>query len=340
MTGAYIFGCQGLELSAAEAAFFRDADPFGFILFARNLETPDQIRALTADLRDAVGRDAPILIDQEGGRVARLRPPDWLGWMPPLEQMASTRAGQGARAMWLRYRLIADELRALGIDTNCAPIADVPGPGVHAIIRDRCYGGDVDTIAAAGRAVADGLLAGGVLPVLKHIPGHGRPGVDSHIELPRTDASLDDLMTVDFEAFRRLADLPMGMTAHVVYEALDAQNCATQSPDVIAVIRNEIGFGGLLMSDDLSMHALQGSFAERTWRSLDAGCDVILHCHGDPGEMAEIAAEAGAMRAFSARRAAAALSCRQVPGEIDRTALLAELDGLIMLARDEQRHDN
>lgn len=338
MAGAYIFGCQARELGTAEAAFFRDADPFGFILFARNLETPAQIRALTSDLRDAVGRDAPILIDQEGGRVARLRPPDWLGWKPALEQMACTRPGQGARAMWLRYRLIADELRALGIDTNCAPIADVPAPGVHAIIRDRCYGGDADTVAAAARAVADGLLAGGVLPVLKHIPGHGRPTADSHAELPRTDAALADLKEVDFEAFRQLADLPMGMTAHVVYEALDPDNCATESAQVIAMIRREIGFGGLLMTDDLSMHALQGSFAQRTRRALDAGCDVILHCHGDPAEMAEIAAEAGDMTALSARRATAALALRQVREEIEQPALLAELDGLIMLAGDDQRH--
>lgn len=339
MTGACIFGCNGLVLSAAEAAFFRDADPLGFILFARNLETPDQIRVLTNALREAVGRDAPILIDQEGGRVARLRPPDWLGWKPALEQMACTKAGQGTRAMWLRYRLIADELRALGIDTNCAPIADVPAPGVHAIIRDRCYGGDAGTVAAAGRAVADGLLAGGVLPVLKHIPGHGRPTADSHIELPRTDAALADLKAVDFEAFRRLADLPLGMTAHVVYEALDAENCATHSHDVIAMIRHEIGFDGLLMTDDLSMQALKGSFAERTRRALDAGCDVILHCHGDPGEMAVIATEAGAMSPKAALRAEAALALRQVPGEIDQTALLAELDGLFMLADDDQRHD-
>ena len=201
MAGAAIFGCLGTVLTPDEKQFFRDADPWGFILFARNLQTPDQIRALTGEMRESVGRDAPILIDQEGGRVQRLRAPHWQEWLAPLAQMGITRPERSSRAMWLRYRLIADELLALGIDANCAPMADVPTQNVHAIIRDRCYGYDVNTVVPAARAVADGMLAGGVLPVLKHIPGHGRPVADSHAELPQTDASADQLREVDFAAF-------------------------------------------------------------------------------------------------------------------------------------------
>lgn len=334
MAGAAIFGCLGTRLSPDEKQFFADADPFGFILFARNLETPDQIRALTREMRDCVGRDAPILIDQEGGRVQRLRAPHWQEWLAPLAQMGLTRAEQSSRAMWLRYRLIAHELMALGIDANCAPMADVPTDGVHAIIRDRCYGRDVQTVVPAARAVADGLLAGGVLPVLKHIPGHGRPVADSHLELPRTDASADQLRAVDFAAFAGLRDLPMAMTAHVVYSAFDGQNCATLSPTLIGLIRDEIGFDGLLMSDDISMNALSGSFRDRSRGALAAGCDVILHCHGHMHEMIEVATAAGDLSKVAANRAARALEFRRPPGEIDRAALLAELADLIMLPGD------
>lgn len=335
MTGATIFGCLGTQLTAEEVRFFRDADPWGFIVFARNLETPAQIRALTDQMRSAVGRQAPILIDQEGGRVARLRPPLWRDWMPALDQMACTKPGQAGRAMWIRYRLIAQELRDLGIDTNCAPIADIPTPDVHPIIRNRCYGSDVDMVVAASRAVADGLLDGGVLPVLKHIPGHGRPVADSHAELPRTEANLDDLRVSDFAAFKGLSDLPIGMTAHVVYAALDPDNCATLSKPVLDMIRQEIGFDGLLMTDDLSMSALSGSFASRSQQALAAGCDLVLHCHGNMDEMVEIAAASGDLSGAALVRSDRALACRTDPGEIDQAALLAELHDLLMLSGDE-----
>lgn len=331
MAGATIFGCEGPVLLASEKAFFREADPWGFILFARNLETPDQIRQLTADLREAVGREAVILIDQEGGRVARLRAPNWLEWLPPLEQMERVGPVQGPRSMWIRSRLIAGELRALGIDTNCAPMADVPTAAVHDIIRNRCYGTTAGVVSQTARQVADGLLAGGVLPVLKHIPGHGRPSADSHLELPRTEASLPDLWQQDFATFKALNDLPMAMTAHVVYGAIDPENCATLSPEVIRLIRQEIGFDGLLMTDDLSMQALNGSFADRTNRALQAGCDVALHCHGIMPEMTEIAQAAGALGTEAARRAERALGLRKPAQAMDRNALLAALDQMLML---------
>jgi len=308
--GAFIFGCEGTELTPRERRFFRDADPWGFILFARNIDTPDQVRALTASLRETVGRNAPILIDQEGGRVARLRPPQWQGWLPALEQMALTKPGRGGRAMWLRYRLIAAELRALGIDVNCAPIADIPTASVHPVIRNRCYGGDAETVTAAARAVADGLLAGGVLPVLKHIPGHGRPMADSHVDLPRTDAPADTLRAVDFAPFRGLADLPLGMTAHVVYEAFDRDTCATLSPLMVGLIRDEIGFDGLLMSDDISMQALSGPLGARARDALWAGCDVVLHCNANGAEMQAVASESGTMTDAAIARATRALDRR------------------------------
>lgn len=331
MAGGYIFGCNGTSLTVEEKHFFRDADPWGFILFARNLETPDQIRHLTAQLRETVGRDAVILIDQEGGRVARLRGPTWLDWLPALEQMALAGPVNGPKSMWIRSRLIADELLALGIDTNCAPIADVPTETVHAIIRNRCYGQSALEVVGAGRAVADGLLAGGVLPVLKHIPGHGRPVADSHLELPRTNAPLAELRATDFAAFKGLNDLPIGMTAHVVYDAVDPENCATLSAKVIDLIRSEIGFDGLLMTDDLSMQALSGSFAERATASISAGCDIVLHCHGVMGEMVKIATAAGDLGAKAAARANRALACRKPAQPIDKRALLAALAEMLML---------
>lgn len=327
--GACIFGCEGPDLGPKERAFFRESDPFGFILFARNVHDPKQIRSLTADLRESVGRDAPVLIDQEGGRVARLRPPHWLGWLPALEQMSRTEPENIARAMWIRYRLIAHELTALGIDTNCAPLADIPTAATHGVIRDRCYGFDVETVVQAAAAVAEGLLAGGVLPVLKHIPGHGRPALDSHVDAPSTGAPLADLMETDFAAFQKLAFLPLAMTAHVVYCAIDAHRCATVSPDVIGLIRSEIGFDGLLMSDDLSMSALKGSFRDRTARTLGAGCDIVLHCNGKMAEMAEIADAAGKMNARACLRAGRALGFRGGAGPVDQKALSDELQHLL-----------
>ena len=314
---AAIFGCAGMVLSAEEAAFFKDAKPWAFILFARNLDTPEQIKKLCADLRDAVGYNAPILIDQEGGRVARLRAPTWREWLPPLEQMACVSPENARQAMVLRYRLIAHELHALGIDVNCAPMLDVPTPDAHEIITNRCYGTTPDTVAEMGRACAEGLLAGGVLPIIKHIPGHGRGSADSHFELPVVDTDADTLDTVDFEPFRRLSDLPMAMTAHIVYTAFDADACATVSPKMIDIIRNSIGFDGLLMTDDLSMKALKGTFGERTSASLNAGCDVVLHCNGDMDEMTQIMASVPTLSDKSLTRANAAANLRKPPEPFD-----------------------
>lgn len=332
--GAAIFDCDGLVLSASEKKFFGDADPWGFILFAKNIADVEQVRRLTGDLRDSVGRNAPILVDQEGGRVARLRPPLWFDWLPPLEQQSQVAPVNRSRAMWIRYRLIADELSRLGVDVNCAPMADVPQANVHAIIRDRCYGTKVDTIIDAAQAVADGLLAGGVLPVLKHIPGHGRPTADSHAELPQTGAGRGELDAVDFATFAALKDLPMGMTAHVVYSSIDPDNCATLSKTMINLIRNDIGFDGLLMTDDIYMSALKGSYGTRAKAALAAGCDVVLHCNSSLPERMEVAAAAGNLGEKASKRAEKALSLRQAPVEVDKSELLAELNRLLMVGAD------
>jgi len=325
MARAVIFGCAGTALAERERRFFAEAAPWGFILFARNVAGPSQLRRLTESLREAVGRDAPILIDQEGGRVARLRGPDWREWAPALEACAQLPGrAERARAMYLRYRLIAGELAAAGIDVNCAPVLDLAGPATHAVIRNRCYGGDPAEVAAIGRAVADGLLAGGVLPVMKHMPGQGRADLDSHLALPRVEATGAEL-AADFAPFRALADLPMAMTAHVVYAALDPEAPATQSARIVGLIRDEIGFDGLLMTDDLSMKALAGGFGDRAERALRAGCDLVLHCNGDAGEMAAVAAAVPALAGRSLARAEAALALRRRPAEDDAGALAAEL---------------
>ncbi len=324
--GAFIAGVAGTALDAGERAFLADADPLGFILFARNVDSPDQLRRLTDTLRDAVGRDAPVLIDQEGGRVARLRPPHWRDWPAPLEQVA-TAGPHAEQVMRLRYAIIATELRAAGIDVNCAPCADVARADTHAVLRNRCYGDTPGIVTRVARAVAEGLLSGGVLPVLKHIPGHGAATADSHQELPRVDLPEPALQAVDFTPFAALSDLPMAMTAHVVYAALDPDRPATTSPEVIALIRGQIGFGGLLMSDDISMHALSGGIADRCRAALSAGCDLVLHCNGDLAEMRLVAETCGRMGPQAAQRAEAALALRNVPVP-DRAALIAEWDAL------------
>lgn len=338
MARAAILGCLGPRLSAQEQAFFRDADPWGFILFARNVETPEQVRALTEELRETVGRDAPILIDQEGGRVARLRPPYWTDWLDPLAQvdhmMATGTPEQTRQAMVLRYRIIAAELRDLGIDVNCAPMLDVVQPDTHEIITSRCYGRDVDTVAEMGRAVAEGLLAGGVLPIIKHIPGHGRANLDSHLDLPVVDADIAALTEVDFVPFGRLADLPMAMTAHIVYPAIDADTCATLSPAVISSIRDQIGFDGLLMTDDLSMKALSGGFDDRAQAALAAGCDMILHCNGERSEMEPILSQTPELTGEASRRADRALDCRITPDPFDFDAALAQYIALTKEVQD------
>ncbi len=327
MTCAAILGPAGPVLDRDEAAFFHDADPWGFILFARNIETPDQLRRLTSDLRAAVGRDAPVLIDQEGGRVQRMRAPHWREYLPALDQMA--RARDPIRAQWLRNRLIAHELHAVGIDVNCAPLADLVEPETHPVLRNRLYGDTVDTVVSACRAAAEGLLAGGVLPVLKHIPGYGRARVDSHKALPRVSAPLDDLRARDFAPFMALNDMAMGMTAHIVLESVDADRPATTSPEVMQLIRSEIGFDGLLMTDDLSMEALSGSIAARAADSLEAGCDLVLHCNGDRAEMDAVVAASGRMTNAARRRGDRALAQRHAPEEADMDALAAELAELI-----------
>ena len=325
--GATILDADGHRLTGDEKAFFRDANPFGFILFARNIETPDQVRALCADFREAVGRDAPITIDQEGGRVQRLRAPIAREWLPPLDHIKT--AGTGAeRAVYLRYRLIADELRGLGIDSNCAPMVDLTFPETHEFLRNRCYGSDAQSVSALGRATAQAHLDGGVLPVLKHMPGHGRASIDSHYDLPRATVALHELESQDFAPFRALKDLPLGMTAHVVYEALDDAP-ATLSPIVMNYIRQEIGFDGLIMTDDISMKALSGSLTDISQKALTAGCDAILFCNGNLAERIEVAAASGEMTDAAQTRAERALAARKAPSDIDIPAYEAELKALM-----------
>ncbi len=322
MTAA-IFGPEGPKITAWEQAFFRETQPFGFILFARNIDTPDQLRRLTHSLRESVQRDAPILIDQEGGRVQRMRAPHWREYLPALDQMA--RARDPLRAQWVRNRLIAAELTDVGIDANCAPLADIAEDSTHPVLQNRLYGRDVETVVAAARACADAHLAGGVLPVLKHIPGHGRATMDSHLALPRVDAPRAALETRDFAAFKALNDLPMGMSAHIVFSDIDPAAPATISAAMMKVIRQDIGFDGLLMTDDLSMQALSGTVAERTTAALKAGCDVILHCNGEQAEMQAVAAAAGLMGPQAMARANRALAMRKTPAKIDIPSLEAEL---------------
>ncbi len=334
MTAAAIFGCAGTDLSVDERAFFRDVDPWGFILFARNIDTPEQVRALTSALRDSVGRDAPILIDQEGGRVARLRPPHWRGWSPALDTASAEALDEDERreALRLRYRLIGAELAGVGVDVNCAPLLDIPIPGAHDIIGDRALGSTVDEVIQRGRAVHDGLLDAGVLPVIKHVPGHGRSGADSHEALPRVDTSLDELRASDFRPFMALGDAPLAMTAHIVYEALDPDACATLSPTVMRYIRETLGVSGLLMSDDLSMKALAGDFRTRTTLALDAGCDLVLHCNGDRGEMTAIAEGLRPLTGIAQERSGRALALRgdrdaDIVASVERYSELAERGG-------------
>ena len=326
-SGAAIFGCAGLTLTAAERDFFRDYDPFGFIVFARNVESPEQLTRLTADLRDSVGRDAPILVDQEGGRVQRLRAPCWREWAAPLDTVEKAGAN-AAQVMALRSRVIAAELRGVGIDANCAPVADIAGADTHPFLRNRCYGQDVETVTQIARAVADAHLEMGVLPVVKHMPGHGRSINDTHHDLPTVSTDRATLNATDFAPFHALADLPMAMTAHIIFSAYDNLP-ATQSPAMIKAIREGIGFTGLLITDDLNMQALAGSLGQRTSRSMAAGCDIALHCMGDMAEMQDVAAAAGVMSVAARVRATAALAQRRPAKSVDIAALEAEFSALL-----------
>ena len=305
---ACILGCSGLTLTPEERAFFREARPWGFILFARNIDNPDQVRSLVDDLRASVdSADAPVLVDQEGGRVQRLKPPHWPKY-PPARVYGTLRADHGREITRLGALLIASDLRALGINVDCVPVLDVPAPDSHEVIGDRAYGVTPDAVAVLGRAACEGLIAGGVLPVIKHIPGQGRAQVDSHHDLPAVEASLAELEARDFKPFRAMSDMPMAMSAHVVYPAIDRRNPATTSRKVIkSIIRGQIGFEGLLMSDDLSMKALGGSFEDRTRASLAAGCDLVLHCNGEMAEMIAVVSATGDLKGLPARRAKAAL---------------------------------
>ncbi|MEM9583629.1 MAG: beta-N-acetylhexosaminidase [Pseudomonadota bacterium] len=322
-----IFGCEGTILKEEEYRFFESANPWGFILFARNIEHRAQVRRLTDDLRRAVGWQAPVLIDQEGGRVQRMRAPEWRDYLPALDQME--RAGPHAsRAMYLRNRLIAEELHEVGIDVNCAPLADVIWPESHPVLRNRCYGSDVETVVAMCRETVRGFLDGGVLPVLKHVPGYGRAVVDGHKDLPTVDVPLADLQALDFAPFKQLNDIKMGMTAHIVFPVIDDLP-ATTSPKAMTMIREDIGFDGLIMTDDISMEALSGSVAERSAAALRAGCDLVLHCNGERADMDAVAEVCGPMGAAAQARAEAALAQRQTPMEIDIPEAIAELERLI-----------
>ncbi|MGQ3299194.1 beta-N-acetylhexosaminidase [Reyranella sp.] len=303
---ALILGCAGTELSAEERAFFRDADPLGFILFARNIGTVESTRRLVDDLRSCVARgEAPVLIDQEGGRVARLRPPLWRK-APPARLLGDLYARDpdaGLEATRLNSRLLAADVAGIGCDVDCLPVLDIAFPETHAVIGDRAYADRPEPVAALGRAAAEGLMAEGVLPVIKHIPGHGRATVDSHEALPRVTASRAELERTDFVPFKLLSDLPWAMTGHLLFEAIDPKDCITVSAgSVQSVIRAHIGFDGLLLSDDLSMQALGGSLGERAARALAAGCDIALHCNGRMAEMVEIAGHTGQMTERAHRR--------------------------------------
>jgi beta-N-acetylhexosaminidase len=316
---AAIFGCSGPNLTPAERAFFAEVRPWGFILFGRNVESPDQLRGLTAALRETVGRvDAPILIDQEGGRVQRLGPPHWRRFPPgrAYGQLESRDPEFRRDIARLGARLLAHDLAAVGVNVDCLPVLDVPDAAAHPVIGDRAYAEDPHEVARLGRAAAEGLLAGGVLPVLKHIPGHGRARVDSHDTLPVVEAGWDELDGRDFAPFRALSDMPMAMTAHVIYAAIDRKRPATTSRSVVrTAIRGAIGFSGLLMSDDLSMRALAGGLRERARAARAAGCDMVLHCNGDLAEATEVAAGAGRLEGVAARRAEAALARRPKAAE-------------------------
>lgn len=320
---AFVCGCAGRTLGADERAFFADAQPWGLVLFRRNVDNPSQLRALASEFRDAVGRDdAPVLVDQEGGRVQRLGPPHWPRYPAAavFAEIYARDAGEGRRLARLGGELLGRDLSASGITVNCAPVLDLPDENASPVIGDRAFGRNPDAVAALGRAFAEGLMAGGIVPVMKHLPGHGRAEVDSHVELPTVSADRTALAR-DMAPFRALADLPMAMTAHIVYRALDPERPATTSRTVIReIIRGAIGFDGLLLSDDLSMQALRGSLGERATLAAEAGCDILLHCNGDMAEAKAVAGAAPLLAGRAAERAAAALASVGTPAPRDLSA--------------------
>lgn len=333
---AMILGAGGTSLTAEEETLYRGEMPWGFILFARNISEAEQVRDLCAAMRDCVGNaNAPVFIDQEGGRVQRLRPPlapnypdgATIGAIYAKDRQA------GLRAAWSMSRLHAFDLLKLGITADCLPVLDVPIAGASDVIGRRAYAHDAESVAAIGRAAADGLMAGGVAPVMKHIPGHGRSVVDSHFDLPRVEAELDELRAVDFAPFKAMHDCPMAMTAHIVYDAIDAGNPATTSSKLISeIIRKEIGFDGLLMSDDVSMNALSGDFAARTDAIFAAGCDVVLHCNGEMDEMRSVVSNTPALTGKAEERAAEALTCCAGRDETDEAAIRSEFEAMVRAA--------
>ena len=333
MPKAFICGCAGLTLSAEERAFLRQEDPWGLILFKRNIADRDQVRALTRSFRECVGRaDAPVLIDQEGGRVQRMAPPNWRAYPAAAAIEAGLEPSRAEAAARLVARLIAHDLIEVGITIDCAPVLDVAGEGMHAAIGSRAFSSRPERVAAMGRAVAEGLLAGGVAPVIKHMPGHGRARVDSHHELPVVDAARSELKS-DFAPFAALKDLPMAMSAHLLYTAIDPHRPATASPIVVAeIMRREIGFDGLILSDDLSMKALGGPFDARAAAVFEAGLDIVLHCNGDLSETRPVASVTPVLAGASLRRAKAAEAAIRAPqpfdverGELELAAIKAEL---------------
>lgn len=334
---ATIFGLSGPRLSSGEKAFFRDANPWGFILFARNVETPDQVRALCASLRECVGRDALIFIDQEGGRVRRLRPPYWPEYpsAQKLAQVYNYDRTKGLRACYLHHRLMAYDLRTIGITADCAPVLDLPIEGADPIISDRAFGEDTRSIISMAHAAMAGLVSGGVAPVIKHIPGHGRATVDSHKALPRINAKKMQLKTTDFLPFAALHDAPMAMTAHAVFECSDAKNPVTTSKKALSeLIRDDIGFDGLLMSDDLDMRALhtgsmRGNLTALTRKSLAAGCDIALQCSGKLPDMVKVAKGAKVLRGKAYERAFIADHCAAREKKFGAQAARAEYEALL-----------
>jgi len=339
---ACILGLNGPRLSGRERAFFAEADPYGFILFERNCQTPDQVRRLVAALREISGRaDAPILIDQEGGRVARLKPPHWRAAPPAAAfgELHRADAGAAAKAVRLNGRLIGAELFDLGINVDCAPVLDIQAPGADPVIGDRAFSDDPVAVAALGRAFCDGLLASGVLPVIKHIPGHGRAGADSHVALPRVAAARDVLAATDFVPFKPSSGgpgseaRPWAMTGHVVFETIDPENPATLSARVIEeVIRGDIGFDGILITDDLSMEALSGPLAARARKAMGAGCDLNLHCNGKMEEMAEVALESPELSVSVMAKLALSLGALPAAAPLDSAKAKRDLDGALAKA--------
>ena len=328
---AVILGLPGPKLTAAERVFFRDANPWGFILFSRNVESPEQLRRLTSDLRDAVGRDCLIFVDQEGGRVQRLRPPHWRNYPSgaAFAHLYAKKKRLGKRAAYLSYRLIADDLRKVGITANCAPVLDLPQKTADPIISDRAFGTKSVPIIDIAHAAMAGMMCGGVAPVVKHIPGHGRATVDSHKALPRIKASRKTLENSDFIPFRALADAPMAMTAHAVYECNSRSAVTVSKKSMTELVRAAIGFNGLVMTDDLDMKALKGNLTRKTERALAAGCDIALQCSGKLPAMVEVAKGAAVLEGRAKRRAIVAENCAEHVTEFDRELAEHEFKALL-----------